>query len=180
MTNEAGVSRLFDKVGAFDHLVATAGELPPGDPITETDMDAARSFVENKLIGAVMLAKHAARTLKSGGSMTFTSGINKDRPPIPGGALVAGIAGSFSYFVRALSLELAPTRVNVVSPGWVDSPMWDVLGDAKAGFFADMAARLPSRRLPTAADVAAAYVYLMESELTTGETLRVDGGHNMI
>jgi NAD(P)-dependent dehydrogenase (short-subunit alcohol dehydrogenase family) len=179
-TNEAGVSRLFGKVGAFDHLVATAGTLPPGDPIAETDMDAARSFVENKLIGAVMLAKHAAGSLRVGGSMIFTSGINKDRPPVPGGALVAGIAGSFTYFVRALALELAPTRVNVVSPGWVDSPMWDVLGDAKPGFFAEMAARLPSRRLPSAADVAAAYIYLMESELTTGETLRVDGGHNMI
>ena len=59
--------------------------------------------------------------------MTFTSGINMDRPPVPGGAVVAAIAGSFSFFARALALELGPTRVNVVSPGWVDTPMWDVL-----------------------------------------------------
>lgn len=171
---------MFAAVGPFDHLVATAGTLPPGDPIGATDIGAARSFVDNKLLGAVLLAKHAAPTLTPGGSMTFTSGINKDRPPIPGGAVVAAIAGSFSYFVRALALELGPTRVNVVSPGWVDSPMWDVLGDAKPGFFADMAARLPAKRLATAADVAAAYLYLMESEFTTGETLSIDGGQNMI
>ncbi|TIT22577.1 MAG: SDR family oxidoreductase [Mesorhizobium sp.] len=180
MTDEADVARLFEEVGPFDHLVSTAGTLPPGDPIGSTDMEAVRGFVDNKLIGAVMLSKHAVRTLKAGGSMTFTSGINKDRPPVPGGSVVAAIAGSFSYFARALALELAPTRVNVVSPGWVDTPMWDIVGEAKSGFFADMAARLPSRKIPTAADVAAAYVYLMEGDFTTGETLRIDGGHHLI
>lgn len=180
MTREADIARMFEEVGAFDHLVSTAGTLPPGNPIGDTDMDGVRAFIDNKLIGAVMLAKHAVRTLKVGGSMTFTSGINKDKPPIPGGAVVSAIAGSFSYFARALALELGPTRVNVVSPGWVDTPMWDVLGDAKSGFLADMAARLPSKRIPTVADVAQAYVYLMESELTTGETMRVNGGHNLI
>jgi NAD(P)-dependent dehydrogenase (short-subunit alcohol dehydrogenase family) len=181
MTKEAEVARLFDDVGAFDHLVSTAGTPPPGDPIDRTDVDGVRRFVDNKLIGAVTLAKHAARTLRSGGSMTFTSGINKDRPPVPGGAVVAAIAGSFSYFARALALELAPTRVNIVSPGWVDTPMWDeIVGEAKASFFANMAPRLPAKKIPKPADVAAAYIYLMESEFTTGETLRIDGGQNLV
>lgn len=181
MTNEADVARLFDEVGAFDHLVSTAGTPPPGDPIAETDMDVVRRFVDSKLVGAVMLSKHAVRSLKAGGSLTFTSGINKDRPPVPGGAVVSAIAGSFSYFARAMALELGPTRVNVVSPGWVDTPMWDELvGEAKSGFLAEMAARLPARRIPTPRDAAAAYVYLMESDFTTGETLRIDGGQNLI
>ena len=180
MTAEADIARLFEEVGAFDHLVSTAGTLPPGDPIGQTDMAGMRAFVDNKLIGAVILAKYAVQGLRPGGSITFTSGINKDKPPVPGGSVVSAIAGSFSYFARALALELAPTRVNVVSPGWVDTPMWDILGDAKAGYFADMAARLPARKIPTAADVAAAYIYLMQSDVTTGETLRVDGGHNLI
>ncbi|UXN71587.1 SDR family oxidoreductase [Devosia neptuniae] len=180
MTAEADIARLFEEVGAFDHLVSTAGTLPPGDPIGQTDMAGMRAFVDNKLIGAIILAKYAVQGLRPGGSITFTSGINKDKPPVPGGSVVSAIAGSFSYFARALALELAPTRVNVVSPGWVDTPMWDILGDAKAGYFADMAARLPARKIPTAADVAAAYIYLMQSNVTTGETLRVDGGHNLI
>jgi NAD(P)-dependent dehydrogenase (short-subunit alcohol dehydrogenase family) len=181
MTQEAEVARLFDEIGAFDHLVVTAGTPPPGDPIERTDMDIVRSFVDSKLLGAVLLAKHAVRTLRAGGSMIFTSGINKDRPPVPGGAVVSAIAGSFSYLARALALELAPTRVNVVSPGWVDTPMWDeIVGEAKAGFFASMAPRLPARKIATPADVARAYLYLMESEITTGETIRVDGGHHLI
>ena len=181
MTSEQDVARTFDEVGPFGHLVSTAGTPPPGDPIGDTRMDVVRSFVDNKLVGAVMLAKHAVRTLKTGGSMTFTSGINKDRPPVPGGSVVSAIAGSFSYFARALALELAPTRVNIVSPGWVDTPMWDELvGEAKSDFFAEMAPRLPVRKIATPADVAPAYIYLMESEFTTGETIRIDGGHNLI
>jgi NAD(P)-dependent dehydrogenase (short-subunit alcohol dehydrogenase family) len=113
--------------------------------------------------------------------MTFTSGINKDRPPVPGGAVVTAIAGSFGYLAHALALELAPTRVNIVSPGWVDTPMWDELvGEAKAGYLADMAARLPAGKVATPADIAKAYVYLMESELTTGETIHIDGGQRLI
>lgn len=180
MTNETQVAALFAKIGAFDHLVSTAGTLPPGDPVANSDMDAMRGFVDNKLIGAVMLAKHAVSHLATGGSMIFTSGINKDKPPIPGGSVVAAIAGSFSYFARALALELAPTRVNIVSPGWVDTPMWDIAGDAKSAIFDDLAARLPAGKIAPAAEVALAYAYLMESEFTTGETLRVDGGHSLI
>jgi NAD(P)-dependent dehydrogenase (short-subunit alcohol dehydrogenase family) len=181
MTKEAEVARLFDGVGAFDHLVSTAGAPPPNDPIDRADLQVVRSFVDNKLIGAITLAKHAVRTLRKGGSLTFTSGINKDRPPVPGGSVVTAIAGSFGYFAHALALELAPTRVNVVSPGWVDTPMWDELvGEAKAGFFANLAPRLPARKIATPADIAAAYVYLMESEFTTGETIHIDGGQRLI
>lgn len=181
MTKEAEVARMFDEVGPIGHLVSTAGTLPPNYPIGRADIDVVRRFVDNKLIGAVMLAKHAVRTLKSGGSMTFTSGINKDRPPIPGGSVVSAIAGSFTYFARALALELAPTRVNIVSPGWVDTAMWDeAVGEAKSGFFADMAARLPAKRIATPADIAPAYIHLMESEFTTGETFHIDGGHHLL
>jgi len=113
--------------------------------------------------------------------MTFTSGINKDRPPVPGGAVVSAVAGSFSYLARALSLELAPSRVNVVSPGWVDTPMFDELvGDAKMGYFASMAARLPVGRIAAPRDVAPAYLFAMESDFTTGETIHIDGGQRLV
>ncbi|MDX8447965.1 SDR family oxidoreductase [Mesorhizobium captivum] len=181
MANEADVARLFDEVGAFDHLVATAGTPPPNYPIGETDMDFVRQFVDGKLVGAVMLAKHAVRTLKKGGSMTFTSGINKDRPPVPGGSVVSAIAGSFTYFARALALELAPTRVNIVSPGWVDTEMWDeIVGGAKAGYFDQMGARIPAGKIATPADVAPAYLYLMQNAFMTGETIHIDGGQRLV
>ncbi|CDX22442.1 Short-chain dehydrogenase/reductase SDR [Mesorhizobium plurifarium] len=181
MANEADVARLFGAIGAFDHLVATAGTPPPNDPIGETDMDFVRQFVDGKLIGAVMLAKHAVRTLNKGGSMIFTSGINKDRPPVPGGSVVSAVAGSFTYFARALALELAPTRVNVVSPGWVDTEMWDeIVGEAKASYFEQMGGRIPAGRIARPADIAPAYLYLMQNEFMTGETVHVDGGQRLV
>jgi NAD(P)-dependent dehydrogenase (short-subunit alcohol dehydrogenase family) len=166
MTDEVEIARLFDEVGAFDHLVSTAGTAPPGDPIQQTDIEVVRRFVDSKLLGAVLVAKHAARFLNPGGSMTFTSGINKDRPPVPGGAVVSAIAGSFSYFARALSLELAPTR--------------ELAGQAKLDLFKGLAARLPAGKIATPADIASAYVFAMESDFTTGQTLHVDGGQSLI
>lgn len=181
MASEADVSRLFDEAGAFDHLVATAGTPPPNDPIGETDIDFVRGFLDSKFTGAVMMAKHAVRTLRRGGSITFTSGINKDRPPVPGGSVVAAVAGSFTYFARALALELAPTRVNIVSPGWVDTEMWDeIVGEAKTGYFEAMAARLPAGKVATSADIAPAYLYLMQNEFMTGETVHIDGGQRLV
>lgn len=181
MTKDADIAAAIAGVGAFDHLVSTAGTPPPGDPIGDTDVENVRRFVDNKFIGTVLLAKHAVKTLRTGGSMTFTSGINKDRPPVPGGAVVSAVAGSFSYLARALSLELAPSRVNVVSPGWVDTPMFDELvGAAKVGYFESMAARLPIGRIARPADVAPAYLYLMESDFTTGETIHIDGGQRLL
>lgn len=181
MTQEGDVARAFDDTGAFDHLVSTAGTPPPGDSIDRMDLEVVRRFVDDKLLGAILVAKYAVRALKIGGSLTFTSGINKDRPPVPGGSVVSAIAGSFSYFARALSLEVAPTRVNVVSPGWVDTPMFDELaGDAKVGLFRDMAARLPVGRIATPSDIAPAYIYAMQSEFVTGQTLHIDGGQSLI
>lgn len=180
-TQEAELLSLFRDLGAFDHLVSTAGGPPPGDPIDRTDSGLVRHFIDDKLIGAFMLAKHAVATLRRGGSMTFTSGINKDRPPVPGGSVVSAIAGSFSYMARALSLELAPTRVNVVSPGWVDTPLFtELAGEAKLALFEGMAARLPAGKVATPADIAPAYIYAMESDFTTGQTLHIDGGQSLI
>lgn len=181
MTHEGEIATAFAGIGTFDHLVSTAGAPPPGSPIGDTDAGEIRHFIDSKLIGAVLLAKYAVRRLNRGGSMTFTSGINKDKPPVPGGAVVSAIAGSFSYLARALALELAPSRVNIVSPGWVDTPMFDELaGDAKASYFEAMAARLPIARIAMPADIAPAYIHAMESDFTTGETIHIDGGQRLI
>ena len=63
MTREAKISAAFAGINSFDHLVSTAGAPPPGDPIADTNTDEIRRFVDNKLIGAVLLAKHAARRI---------------------------------------------------------------------------------------------------------------------
>ncbi|HET6340192.1 MAG TPA: SDR family oxidoreductase [Polyangiales bacterium] len=181
VTNEDQVKRLFDESGTIDHLVVTRGVAPVGAPIESLDLDSARHFIDVMLVSALSLAKHAAPHVRRGGSITFTSGISKDKPPTRGGAVVAAVAGSMGYLAHALALELAPTRVNVVSPGWVETPMWEeIAGPAKNQMWADMAKQVPAGRIAKPADIAKAYTFLLGSELTTGIVLKIDGGHALI
>ena len=181
VTQEEQVKALFEDVGAFDHLVVTRGTPPVVAPVTSFDIDAVRRFVDLVLVSAISLAKHAAPRIRSGGSITFTSGISKDKPPPQGGAAVAAVAGSLGYLARALALELGPTRVNVVSPGWVETPMWDELaGPAKTAMWDEMGQRVPAGRIAKPADIAGAYSFLLGSEMTTGIVLKIDGGHALV
>lgn len=180
VTDEDQVRLLFEKSGTIDHLVVTRGVVPLDAPVESMDLDAARRFIDVMVVSAIALTKHAVPKLRRGGSITFTSGISKDKAS-PGGSLVTTVAGSMGYLSRALALELAPTRVNVVSPGWVESPMWDeIAGPAKHEMWTDMGKRVPAGRIAKPADVAKAYTFLLGSELTTGIVLDIDGGHALI
>jgi NAD(P)-dependent dehydrogenase (short-subunit alcohol dehydrogenase family) len=126
------------------------------------------------------VAKHAAGWLRPGGSIGFTSGVAAYRPG-PGGSMIAAVNGALEALARALALELAPVRVNVVSPGWVDTPIWDVLaGPAKAERLAEMGSRLPAGRVGKPAHIARAFVELMGNGFVTGTVLHVDGGHRLV
>ena len=178
VTREEDVTRLFGEVGAFDHLVVTA-VVGAYAPIASIELSAARGLVDSKLVSAILLAKHACGRLRPHGSVTFTSGIAKDRPS-PGGSVVAAVNGALGAFARALALEMAPVRVNVVSPGWVDTPVWDRMGADKASKFEALARRLPVGRIGAPEDLASAYLFLMENGFTTGTTLHIDGGHALV
>lgn len=181
VTQEDQVKRLFKATGQLDHLLITRGISPLNAPVTEFDLDAVRSFIDVMLVSAVSLAKHAAPKMNRTGSITLTSGISKDKPGPSGGAVVAAVAGSMTYMVRALALELAPVRVNVISPGWVETPMWDdIVGPAKVQMWEEMGKQLPAGRVAKPDDIALAYLFLVKSELTTGITLEIDGGHGLI
>ena len=78
---------------------------------------------------------------------------------------------------RSLALELAPIRVNAISPGVIDSGAWDALGEeGKEKYYADMSARNPARRIGTTDDVANTVLFAMSSTFLTGQTLHIDGG----
>ena len=90
---------------------------------------------------------------------------------------VAITNGAADTLVRSLALELAPIRVNGISPGVIDTGAWDALGEkGKADYFADISARNAVRRIGEEADIAAAVLFAMTNTFLTGHTLRVDGG----
>ncbi len=175
-TREDDVARLF--AGATFHHVALTAVAPYYAGIRQLDLGGARSVIESKLVAALLVAKHAR--IEAGGSLLLTSGVAADRPG-PGGSVVAAVNGALEALVRALSLELAPVRVNALSPGWVDTPVWDALaGSAKEGRFAAQAQKLPVGRVGHPDDLARAALFLFDSGFTTGETLHVDGGHRLV
>ena len=179
ISREADVVHLFEVAGDLDHLVTTAVDAAY-QPITELELAAAQRVIDSKLIGSLLLARHGAPHIRSGGSITFTSGIAAYRPS-RGGAVVAAVNGALAALGRALALELAPIRVNVVSPGWVDTPVWDVVaGDRKGAVLSEMAERLPVHRVGTPDDLAQAFLFLMQSAYSTGTVLHVDGGHRLV
>lgn len=137
-------------------------------------------MLATKVLGPWLVAKHLGGALPAGGSLVFTSGVAAYRPG-PGASMIATANGALEALARSLALELAPVRVNVVSPGWVDTPIWDVLaGDAKGERLAAMAARLPAGRVGTPDDIARAIVALLDNGFVTGTVLHVDGGHRLV
>jgi NAD(P)-dependent dehydrogenase (short-subunit alcohol dehydrogenase family) len=181
VADERAVARLFDSVGTVDHIVSTAiDSTGTAQPVAALDLDSARTVIDTKLVGALLLAKHGAPYLDPAGSIVFTSGIAAYRPSLSG-AVVAAVNGALESLAYALALELAPIRVNVVSPGWVDTPIWDALaGPGKAAALDGMAKRLPVGRTGTPADLAQAFLSLLRNGFITGTVLHVDGGHRLV
>lgn len=181
LASEREIADLFNRIGAFDHLAFTAGEPLLLQPLAAMDLATAHRFLETRFWGAITAAKHAAPVLAPGGSITFTSGIASDRPPGAGWALGASICAAMQGLTRALALELAPLRVNLVSPGFVRTPLWrDIETEAREALFASAGAKLPTGRIGEPEEIAQAYLFLMQSGFTTGETLVLDGGGRLV
>ncbi|OIR09813.1 3-oxoacyl-[acyl-carrier-protein] reductase FabG [mine drainage metagenome] len=179
---QSEVAALFKLVGQLDHLVVTAADLSYG-PVTELKESDLMRAVRSKLLGPLFAAQESASRIRPGGSITFTSGIAARRP-MRGGAAAAAINSGLEGLARSLAIELAPLRVNVVSPGWTDTPIWDgmtgMTEDRKHEVHSSMAARLPSGRIGRVEDIAEAVFFLMKNGFVTGTVLDVDGGHRLV
>jgi NAD(P)-dependent dehydrogenase (short-subunit alcohol dehydrogenase family) len=179
ITSEEQVVRMAATAGPFDHIVVTAADITGVyGPLADLDLVTAQALVASKVLGPWLVAKHCA--VPMGGSMTFTSGIAAYRPAV-GGSLVAVVNAALAGLVRALALELAPARVNAISPGWVDTPIWETLaGEAKGERLAAMAARLPVGRIGRPADIAQAFRSVIHNGFITGTVIHVDGGQSLV
>jgi NAD(P)-dependent dehydrogenase (short-subunit alcohol dehydrogenase family) len=174
---EEDVTGLFARVEKVDHVAVTAADATGAyGPAAKVTTAIARTIVDTKLLGAWLVGKHAGGRVT--GSITFTSGINAYRPN-GSNTIVAAANGALASLAYGLAIELAPVRVNVIAPGWVDTPIWDQLGIDKRPAFATLAERLPARRIGTPDDIARAFAAVMCNGFITGTVLHVDGGHRL-
>jgi NAD(P)-dependent dehydrogenase (short-subunit alcohol dehydrogenase family) len=178
-TDADAMSALLQRIGRIDHLVLAASSNAAWGPFASIPAAALRAALEGKLIGYWQTLQAALPQLRRDGSVVMLSGA-ASRTAMPGTAGLAAVNGAITQMAQTLARELAPLRVNVVSPGLVDTPAYDGLpAEAKAGMFAGAAHALPVGRTGTADDIAQAIVYLLGNGFTTGAVLDVDGGARM-
>jgi NAD(P)-dependent dehydrogenase (short-subunit alcohol dehydrogenase family) len=171
--DQSALGRFFMAEGPWDHVIVSAAQTQTG-PVRTLDLADAEAAMESKFWGAYRVAR--AAKIKDGGSLTFVSGFLSVRPSA-GAVLQGAINAALEALARGLALELAPVRVNTVSPGLIATPLWSGMAEEKReAMFAGAAVSLPARRVGQPEDVANAVLFLATTPFATGSTVLVDGG----
>jgi NAD(P)-dependent dehydrogenase (short-subunit alcohol dehydrogenase family) len=175
-SSTASLADFFERIGEFDHFAYTAaGNLTP---LSLADYSPAigHEFLGLRLVYAFEAIRLAVPHLRAGGSITMTSGTAAYTGG-PGWLLGSAASGAMISAARSLAVELAPIRVNVVAPGLVRSPLWSKMSEAdREGMYRAAGEALPLGRVAEVADVAKAYVQLMDQDYATGTVSVIDGG----
>lgn len=175
-SQEQQVQSFFQKTGSFDHLVVTAAETSGGS-FLQTDTAQARQLFENKFWGQFFAVKYGAPNISQQGSITLFSGIVAYKS-MAGSSVLGAVNAAISSLGQTLALELAPVRVNIVSPGIIDTPSRSKLTEeARTSFYKTIANKLPVKRVGKAEEVAQGVLYLLQNSFMTGTVLHVEGGH---
>jgi len=176
VSNEKAVESFFTNLGGFDHLVFTAGDSLQLNELAKTDLKQARHAFELRYWSALATVKYGSPQIRKGGSIVLTTGV-AGRRPHSGWVVAASVCGTIEALTRALAIELAPIRVNAVCPGVVRTNLWQNMSSAeREQLFESVGKRLPVGRVGEAHDIAQAYLFLMQEEFGTGQTVVVDGG----
>ncbi|MDH6651250.1 short chain dehydrogenase [Priestia megaterium] len=175
-TQEQQVQSFFEKVGQFDHLVVSAAETSGGS-FLHTNTAQARQLFENKFWGQYYAAKYGAPKILPHGSITLFSGVVAYKSMV-GSSILGAVNAAVSNLGQTLALELAPIRVNIISPGIIDTPSRSKMPEeTRNHFYATVGNKLPVKRIGRAEDVAQSVLYLLQNSFVTGTVLHVEGGH---
>ena len=176
------LDRLERFVGALpatiEHLLVSAPG-PYTAPISALDVDETSRDVDAHLDLPLTVARDVASAVRPGGSVLFLGCIDGSSEVEPGS--VTARAAALRRMTEVLALELAPTRVNVIAAGFVDTPRSAaILGDRLDARREELRSTLPIRRVVVPADVAALAVHLMTNTAITGATFEIDGGQQLV
>ncbi|MGZ6079169.1 MAG: SDR family oxidoreductase [Myxococcaceae bacterium] len=179
-TDPASLERFFRELpGPVDHVMVTAGR-PIYGRLLDMDLAQVRRSVEEHLVMAIQIARHAASTLRPGGTLLFMGGTGGRRPAI-GIGLASTMTAALPALTANLALELAPIRVNLIAAGFVDTPLSaSFLGDGLEDRRSQLRTTLPIRRVVGPADVASLAVHIMVNTALTGATYDIDGGQQFV
>jgi NAD(P)-dependent dehydrogenase (short-subunit alcohol dehydrogenase family) len=180
VTDPGALERFFsDLPGPIDHVMLS-GPGPVYAPLSEMNLDDARRELDSHLSATLATALFTRGKVRPLGSLLFISGTGGRRPAV-GMTIACTLTAATPAMVRNLALELAPTRVNVVAPGFVDTGLSArLLGGQLDARRAELRDKLPIRRVVEPQDVAALAVHIMSNDALTGGTYDVDGGQQLL
>ena len=169
------LAELFEKHHGFDYLVnaATGGPRAIG-PLLEMDLDGFQNSFA-KLWGYVNSVRLGVPHMSQSGAVVLVSGYPA-RKWRPGTIAIGSVGGSVEAFTRLSANEIAPVRINGVSPGLIDTPMSPLEGDKRREYYLEGTKGHLIPRAGTPEEVASAIIFLLENEFITGTIVDVDGG----
>lgn len=180
VTRADTVAAALADIARVDHLVLLAGTFVLGK-VRDADVDHLRRAFDERVWGAVHAIRALGERLDKNGSITLISGALADRPNPYGTAIIGAASAAMEALARGLALELAPVRVNALSPGMIDTPILaKALGAGRDEAVAGMKRSSPLQRVGTAEEAGAAVVFLMANGWMNGATLNVDGGARLV
>ncbi|WP_261815427.1 SDR family oxidoreductase [Vibrio gallicus] len=168
------ISQFFKTVGNFDHLVITAGSFAPSGKVEDLDLSAASDAFDTKFWGSIRLVQQAVPYLK--GSITLTSGM-LSRKVVASTLVKTAANAALEASAKILAKELAPIRVNVVSPGLTATEAYSTMDEqARSDMFIVAGKSLPVGRVATPQDLVAGYLLAIENPVITGSVIDINGG----
>ncbi|MGF1425647.1 SDR family oxidoreductase [Kitasatospora sp. LaBMicrA B282] len=178
-TDQAGLDAFFATVGTVDHLVVAVSGAVGGGPFADLDLTDLAAGFDAKFWAQVRVVQTALPHLRKDGSVTLITAASA-RAAFPGTAGLAAINGALEAMVPPLAVELAPLRINAVSPGVVDTAWWDrVPAEQRRALFDGLAATTPVGRVGRPEDLASAIHLMAANTFITGVVLDCTGGANL-
>lgn len=165
---DANIQQLLQKTGQLDHIVWTAGDPLAIGKLEDTDLASIQKAGMVRYFSPLLLAKYAPKYLSGGprSSITFTTG-SVSQKPRPGWAVINGYATGLQGLTRGLALDLKPIRVNLVSPGAIDTELWTNIGlsdEQKKGMMEKIEKELPTGKVGTTENLAQTYLGILQDE----------------
>ena len=169
------LEQFFQEVGEYDILVnsATGGARAVG-PFLSMDLDGYRASFD-KLWGYTNVVRYGTKHLKDNGNIVLVSG-SPARKCRPGQIAISSVGGAVEAFARGIAPEIAPKRINIVSPGIIDTPMSPLKGKEREDYYNNTTKNNLIPRAGTPDEVATGIIFAIENEFITGTTIDIDGG----
>lgn len=175
-TDKLSIKNFFDQISSFDHLFTPGASYTYG-PIDQISDESAESPFRSKFWGQYWATKFALSKINKSGSIVLMSGAASVRPAKYTAAYAAANA-AIEGLGRALALELSPIRVNTISPGTVDSDLWQNRpAKNREEAFNGFSAVNITGRVASVEEIADSVCFLMKNTNITGNTLFADGGY---